>query len=190
METRNKILIFIFAFVLLLSGVSSLCNETQVDINTANLTELMKIKGLGGEGIIAGRVIDYRQTNIFNSLDELVNVSGIGNLTLSKIKAQGLACVSSEIQSSSESETEEPVNASQEASNAAENTEPNEYLYNPPKKTQTITLTPIALNIKSEENKEILKKNLALAGIITFCIGFGALFFLRATRRRRENEFR
>jgi len=93
-------------------------------------------------------------------------------------------------ESTEESETEEPVNASQETGNAAESTEPNEYLYNPPKKTQTITLTPITLNIKSEENKEILKKNLALAGIITFCIGFGALFFLRATRRRKENEFR
>lgn len=60
----------------------------------------------------------------------------------------------------------------------------------PKSTTKTITLAPIALNIKSEDNKEILKRNLALAGIVSFCIGFGALFLLKTLRRKKENEFR
>lgn len=62
----------------------------------------------------------------------------------------------------------------------------------PKSTTKAITLEMIDLNskdIKSEDNKEILKKNLALGGIVTFCIGFGALFLLRLTRKK-ENEFR
>ncbi len=58
---------------------------------------------------------------------------------------------------------------------------------------EAITLDTINLNskdIKSENNKEILKKNLALGGIITFCIGFGALFLLKLNRRENKNEFR
>jgi len=59
--------------------------------------------------------------------------------------------------------------------------------------TKAITLEMIDLNskdIKSEDNKEILKKNLALGGIVTFCLLFGGLFFLRFARRKTENEFR
>jgi len=72
-------------------------------------------------------------------------------------------------------------------------TKPNN-VYNPPKSTtKAITLDMIDLNskdIKSGDNKEILKKNLALGGIVTFCVGFGALFLLRFAGRKKENEFR
>lgn len=56
-------------------------------------------------------------------------------------------------------------------------------------------LSPIVLNsknsdskdIKSEESSKGLKRNLAIGGIATFCVVFGALFFLKT--RRRKNEF-
>jgi len=44
-----------------------------------------------------------------------------------------------------------------------------------------------AKDIKSEDNKESLKNNLALYGIITFCVIFGALFLLKG--RKYKNEF-
>jgi len=65
--------------------------------------------------------------------------------------------------------------------------------YNPKATTKTIILDAIELNskdIKSEENKEILKKNLALAGIVSFCLGFGALFLIKTLRKKNQNEFR
>jgi len=72
-------------------------------------------------------------------------------------------------------------------------TKPNN-VYNPQKSTtKAITLDMIDLNskdIKSGDNKEILKKNLALGGIVTFCVGFGALFLLKFAGRKKENEFR
>jgi hypothetical protein len=38
-------------------------------------------------------------------------------------------------------------------------------------------------------NKENLKRNLAFAGIVTFCVTFGGALFLLNTRRR-KSEFR
>jgi hypothetical protein len=67
-------------------------------------------------------------------------------------------------------------------------------------KSETINLTPIKLNsvnsanslnskdIKSGDNKEILKRNLSFLGIISFCLLFGAWFLLN--KRKNKNEFR
>ena len=166
--------------IFLFSGISASCNETQIDINTANLTELDKIIGIGPT--YAERIIQERP---FGSVDDLIRVSGIGNKTLDKIKQQGLACVSKETQTKENlSETNETIEDEEEESIPKNNSG-----YTPKKTTEAITLTPIALNIKSDEDKEILKKNLALGGVITFCIGFGALFLLKFARRRKENEF-
>lgn len=85
----KKGLIFIFA-VLFIGQVFAVCNSGQVDINSASLSDLMTITNLGGKGIIAQKVIDDRP---YSSLEELIKVSGIGNTTLSEIKAQGIACV-------------------------------------------------------------------------------------------------
>jgi hypothetical protein len=65
--------------------------------------------------------------------------------------------------------------------------------YTPKAKTETVNLTPISLNaqnIKSENNKEVLKKNLAFYGVITFCAMFGGLFLFKQIRRKNQNEFR
>lgn len=62
--------------------------EVLVDINHGALSELDRIIGVGpviGERIIAGRP--------YASVDDLLRVSGIGAVTLAKIKEQGLACV-------------------------------------------------------------------------------------------------
>jgi len=167
--------------IFLFSGISASCNETQIDINTANLTELQKITQIGLSR--AQAIIDSRP---FSSVDDLARISGIGNGTrLNQIKQQGLACVSKETQTKENlSETNETIEDEEEESIPKNNSG-----YTPKKTTEAITLTPIALNIKSDEDKEILKKNLALGGVITFCIGFGALFLLKFARRRKENEF-
>ena len=58
---------------------------TLVDINTATLDELQTLTGIGP--VIAQRIIDYRTENgAFTSIEELLNVKGIGEATLGKFR--------------------------------------------------------------------------------------------------------
>lgn len=86
-----KVLVPLAFLVLLTAGIYAQCNATQVNINSANATELDRLYGIGPTK--AQSIISYRGLQRFNSLDELINVSGIGPATLGDIKLQGLACV-------------------------------------------------------------------------------------------------
>ncbi len=56
-----------------------------VNINTATLTELMTLQGIGE--VMAERIVQYReQFGEFSSVDELLNVSGIGEKKLEAIR--------------------------------------------------------------------------------------------------------
>lgn len=57
-----------------------------VNINTAGKDELMSITGVGD--VIAERIIEYRKTNRFKSIEDIMNVNGIGNATYEKMKSQ------------------------------------------------------------------------------------------------------
>src|SRR3989344_670040 len=83
----NKTFLFL-GIVFLISLISAQCNSNQININTASLTELDKLSGIGP--VKAQNIINTRP---FNSIDDLINVSGIGEITLENIKSQGLACV-------------------------------------------------------------------------------------------------
>ena len=62
----------------------------KVDINTATVKELTALDGIG-EGL-AGRIVRYREEHgAFLSVDELMNVSGIGESKLSAIR--DMVCV-------------------------------------------------------------------------------------------------
>jgi len=59
---------------------------TLISINTATLKELMSLKGI--KETIATRIIEYRDTHgLFQSIEDLMNVKGIGEKKFSGIKA-------------------------------------------------------------------------------------------------------
>ena len=66
------------------TGVSS---DGIININTATLSELQNINGIGE--VKAQSIIDYREKNGgFKSIEEIKNVDGIGSKTFEKIKDQ------------------------------------------------------------------------------------------------------
>ena len=59
--------------------------SSKININTASVSELSTLPGIGES--IAERIINYRATNgYFKSIEEIKNVSGIGDALFSKIK--------------------------------------------------------------------------------------------------------
>ena len=66
------------------------CREGQVDINSAPVEELDKIKYIGT--VRAQQMLELRP---FSSVDDMYRIKGIGPKRLAEIKEQGIACVAS-----------------------------------------------------------------------------------------------
>ena len=60
-------------------------SDETIDLNTASAEELMTLDGIGRE--LAERIIEYREKNNgFLTVDELLNVNGIGKAKLEKLR--------------------------------------------------------------------------------------------------------
>ena len=73
-------------FVVVTEGTPSpLAGEELININTASAEELDKLPGIGQT--TAQKIIEYRTTNgPFASIEDIINVSGIGTATYDEIK--------------------------------------------------------------------------------------------------------
>ena len=59
--------------------------DAKININTANKDMLTSIPGVGSK--MADKIIKYRQEHPFNSIDELLNITGIGKKKFEEIKS-------------------------------------------------------------------------------------------------------
>jgi len=102
-----KKLLIILLILISISLINGLCEEgqiNQININTATKQELDELSGVGEK--IAQNIIDARP---FESVEDLINVNRIGEITLQKILNQGLACVKNEEKQKIEGITEEEI---------------------------------------------------------------------------------
>jgi hypothetical protein len=85
-----KRLVLLFLFISLVGNTLAKCESEQINLNTASIEELDEIVYIGPATAI--KIIEARP---FDSLNDLINVSGIGQVKLDAIKNENLACVES-----------------------------------------------------------------------------------------------
>lgn len=181
----NKLCFYFLFSLFFISSALARCSDSQININTASAEELDKIIYIGP--VTAGKIIGIRP---FNSIDELINVSGIGETKLKAIKNENLACVENS-ESEEETETEEEIEEKELIKETQE-----ELSVTPPLSNSSLTqdvvpeikeLQVIKLNAKDikdnnsiqENQKENLTKKYAQLGLIALCILILILLFLQ-----------
>ncbi|HOF43775.1 MAG TPA: helix-hairpin-helix domain-containing protein [Candidatus Pacearchaeota archaeon] len=187
---KKKFLFFIVFFIFSIinfSLISASCQKNQININTASLEELDKLAGIGP--VKAQAIINSRP---FNKLDDLLNVVGIGDVTLSNIKQQGLACVSGEEEEEEEQEDNEEEDEEKEDKKETIkqikkiSINPEENKIQEEQEIKPIILSPISpKSIKTEPYKKELDKNkFAIYGLVFL----GILVFFLFKMKKQKNE--
>lgn len=207
MRKKNFWLIFLLLIgtLFFVKSVFALCEEDQININTALEEDLTKIIHVG-----PARASQIAELRPFNSVDELTKVNGLGESRLADIKIQGLACV----------ETENPENNSKNGieDNKKNNSKENKIMGNTTSNEKDLVqntgneknlvsdtdsekkINTIQLNSPNQEsgegkdinkaNKFYLGENFPLFVFAAFCVLIAGLFMARRVNRKMKNEFR
>lgn len=194
---NRKIAIILFLILIILANlylISGACGEDQININTASAEDLDKIIWVGP--ITAQEIINLR---LFNSVDDLINVPGIGEIKLQDIKDEGLACVENSKEDEEEEDEDSEGEDMDEGDEEAEEDDDDYFKSNEIEsqneaqpKIQNNTLNKITLNpkdINTDSDKESLRNDYAIYGLGIFSVLIIILFTLKFLRYR-KNEFR
>lgn len=182
----QKGIIFLLTLLFFSFSVYASCDSNQVDLNSASISELEELSGIGPAK--AQAIIDSRP---FDSVDDLIDVYGIGEVTLEKIKDQGLACIDSQEDEEENDESEENEDSEKDEDIEEDYVKVNT-VYIVENKTdekierETIILQP--QDIKTDINKDD-KGYYPIIGLILFCFLLGVLYFISG-RRYKKNEFK
>ena len=85
MKKIKRNLIFVLTVLLLASFFQpAMAGKVKININTAAKVQLITLKGVGDK--IADRIIEYRKTQPFKKIEDLMNVKGIGQKVFDKNK--------------------------------------------------------------------------------------------------------
>jgi competence ComEA-like helix-hairpin-helix protein len=96
------------------------CSGEQININNASSEELQGIIGIGPT--YAARIIQNRP---FETLDNLLQVKGIGEVTLAKIQEEGIACIDAIDEETDDQEGDQEETEKQEDENEQEEEQEN-----------------------------------------------------------------
>lgn len=178
-------------FISDLDTVSAICKENQIDINIASLTELDKLIGIGP--VLAQRIIDSRT---FSSIDDLIKVNGIGNVTLEKIKQQELACVADEKESDNKEELNGNENQTEEtfSENISNHRESSSNILIPAtnlSRGEVINLSESQIKSQTKDSTKDIKskkiefnsEKILIFGLITFGLFIAVLFLLKKLKK-------
>lgn len=191
----EKFVLFVLA-IFLMGVVSATCSSGQIDINTATISQLDNLYGIGPSK--AQSIINARP---YNSVDNLTKAVGIGPVTLQKIKEQNLACVN-------DSKNKSKENNSKSDSKKENSNENNSNIF--PLKNETINLNQKTNSKKDNLNlsspiditpKDIKSsKTLSSQGksfdskylFLIFCIFLLGLYVIKSKKekRKKKNEWR
>jgi competence protein ComEA len=84
MKTLKKNIVAVGLLLVFLFAPTFCFAAGEINLNTASVAELTQLPRIGEK--IAEKIVEYRTLHEFTSIDELVNVDGIGEKTLANLR--------------------------------------------------------------------------------------------------------